>query len=737
MWCRLLILVALACFACKPNQDSSPQPARAPLEGDAEIQAVPFYGGLGIVDISAVYPSGLQLAGVNRWYFALYHQDPQQRSIPQLDYPSYPDLIPILNNGQGQVQDGRSGQMIAAGCFGFGHDARTDGLFLIATAKMSIFAAENHLNLSFVSVGRLCIDDGFIISIDDLDPGSEQVASLTNALAVFDQRFFDMVTDESAQGLGLSNAVAATRALQGQLANEAASIRKAANTGKDGVLPIAVTKKPTRSMIDAAERVSVDLNALRMKRAAKADPVQGEADRIANTLAGVTFSTLDKILQVPIGASVDVTSDLKFKKIASGGDGNVYKVDSKNPGEGLVIKISKNNGPQSLVDYANEVRMAWRAQGSGVAEHLSVGQIGARDSHPFIVMKEYDHDLQARIKEGGISIDDAYGYMDSMAIGLNRLHKSGAIHGDFKPLQVLMRGKQAHVSDFGQARDVAFVEPRAFMQKDLDARAVQLTRKLAGLRAQYQRTFLRMQEHIEALEVGKEQLPDNLENRALRHILGSKKSRKKKLEELRTESKRISSAIDIIDKESRKYASDAVGVKSLREDAIDYRAFPEGTAAYRPAEAYIWDGLATFTPELRQQMFKADSHSKALTDLAVLTAVRRDTAKKIDPNIFEEDVPQVLMAAWSNKLYESGVKIPGLKGERLPAKPSLGDYAILKRYELEHLPEEQYFRAFVVDSGLLDISNGREKQVFESLHPDYRKRPFIRDYVRDFKLQQD
>lgn len=141
--------------------------------------------------------------------------------------------------------------------------------------------------------------------------------------------------------------------------------------------------------------------------------------------------------------------------VGSGGMAVVYKgIDTllHRPVAVKILRDAYSNDPTFLARFRQEARAAAQLDHPNVVTVYDVGQDG--DRH-YIVMEYVDgEDLKTLIRrEGQLGVDRAVDIATQIAAGVGHAHKSGIIHCDIKPQNVLVTHEGvAKVTDFGIAR---------------------------------------------------------------------------------------------------------------------------------------------------------------------------------------------------------------------------------------------------------------------------------------------
>jgi tRNA A-37 threonylcarbamoyl transferase component Bud32 len=142
-------------------------------------------------------------------------------------------------------------------------------------------------------------------------------------------------------------------------------------------------------------------------------------------------------------------------KIGQGGLAEVYRAQDVALGRLVAVKALR---PEYVVDPAFLVRFHREAQSAANLAHpniVAVYDFGQDQGRPYIVM-EYvpGQDLRTLLDQNRmLSVHQAVEVGAQVCAGVGYAHRSGLVHGDLKPGNVLVRPDgQAKVADFGLAR---------------------------------------------------------------------------------------------------------------------------------------------------------------------------------------------------------------------------------------------------------------------------------------------
>lgn len=187
----------------------------------------------------------------------------------------------------------------------------------------------------------------------------------------------------------------------------------------------------------------------------------------------------------PLGA-YDLTA-----LIAEGGMGTVYRAVTRATGQVVAIKLMREKSlahPVLLRRFEQEFRAASSISHPNIVRALDFGE---HEGLPFLVMEYVEGETLSRKveRQGPLLETDAVRWVAQVAQGLHRAHKTGIVHRDVKPDNILITPEgQARLTDMGLVKDMGgdlnltrtgkglgtphFMAPEQFRNaRDADARA--------------------------------------------------------------------------------------------------------------------------------------------------------------------------------------------------------------------------------------------------------------------------
>jgi eukaryotic-like serine/threonine-protein kinase len=143
------------------------------------------------------------------------------------------------------------------------------------------------------------------------------------------------------------------------------------------------------------------------------------------------------------------------KRIASGGMGEIYRATDATLGRAVAVKLLANRYAQDDAVRQRFTREALAAARlSGEPHIVTIFDVGEYAERPFIVMEYLSGgSLEQRIrKDGAQEPGQALEWLEQAAVALDAAHRSGVVHRDVKPANLLLdRNNNVHVADFGIA----------------------------------------------------------------------------------------------------------------------------------------------------------------------------------------------------------------------------------------------------------------------------------------------
>jgi eukaryotic-like serine/threonine-protein kinase len=139
--------------------------------------------------------------------------------------------------------------------------------------------------------------------------------------------------------------------------------------------------------------------------------------------------------------------------LGAGGMGEVYLAEDTRLRRRVALKIL----PPDLADDAARKRLLREARAAATLEHpniCTVYEVGEADGRGFIAMQYLDGDTLAnRLKKAPLELPAAISIGAQVANGLAEAHRSGIVHRDVKPHNVMLSAaNHATVLDFGLAK---------------------------------------------------------------------------------------------------------------------------------------------------------------------------------------------------------------------------------------------------------------------------------------------
>src|SRR5215467_12444770 len=140
-------------------------------------------------------------------------------------------------------------------------------------------------------------------------------------------------------------------------------------------------------------------------------------------------------------------------RIGAGGMGEVYLARDTRLDRAVAIKVLP---PSVSDDRRSRERLEREARAVATLNHphiCTLHDVGNHDGVDFLVMEHLEGEtLAARIARGPLTTETAVDYALQIASALDRAHRSGVLHRDLKPGNIMLTEVGAKLLDFGLAK---------------------------------------------------------------------------------------------------------------------------------------------------------------------------------------------------------------------------------------------------------------------------------------------
>jgi eukaryotic-like serine/threonine-protein kinase len=165
--------------------------------------------------------------------------------------------------------------------------------------------------------------------------------------------------------------------------------------------------------------------------------------------------------------------------LGSGGMGMVYRAEDTSLRRTVALKFLSEQGANDL--GVNE-RLRREARAASALNHpniCTIYEVGQDAGEVFIAMEYVEgRTLAELIREGGLPVETVLRSGRQLASALAHAHDRGVIHGDLKPLNIIVTpGGDAKILDFGLARRNV---PTEFDKRTLETVSAESTVGLRG-----------------------------------------------------------------------------------------------------------------------------------------------------------------------------------------------------------------------------------------------------------------
>jgi len=142
--------------------------------------------------------------------------------------------------------------------------------------------------------------------------------------------------------------------------------------------------------------------------------------------------------------------------LGAGGMGEVYRARDTRLGRDVAIKILPKEMSADATRKQRFEREARTISGLNHPNICALYDVGSQDGMDYLVMECVEGETLAnRLAKGPMQLEQVLKYGSQIAEGLERAHRSGVVHRDLKPGNVILTTSGAKLLDFGLAKPVA------------------------------------------------------------------------------------------------------------------------------------------------------------------------------------------------------------------------------------------------------------------------------------------
>jgi serine/threonine protein kinase len=140
-------------------------------------------------------------------------------------------------------------------------------------------------------------------------------------------------------------------------------------------------------------------------------------------------------------------------RLGGGAFGEVYKARKHSIGKAYAIKFLKLDDDSQREAVRRELEQVRHFAAIDHPNLVSIEDQGTVEGVPYLVMGHAGEDtLARRLREGGLSLEEALHLFVQVARGVLALHDRRLVHFDLKPANVFLKGDLARVGDYGLSR---------------------------------------------------------------------------------------------------------------------------------------------------------------------------------------------------------------------------------------------------------------------------------------------
>ena len=144
--------------------------------------------------------------------------------------------------------------------------------------------------------------------------------------------------------------------------------------------------------------------------------------------------------------------------LGAGGMGEVYRAKDTRLGRDVAVKILPSEFSTDPVRKQRFEREARTISGLNHPNICTLHDVGSQDGVEYLVMELVEGEtLAKRLERGPLPLEDVLKYGAQIADGLDKAHRSGVVHRDLKPGNIMLTKTGAKLLDFGLARPTGLV----------------------------------------------------------------------------------------------------------------------------------------------------------------------------------------------------------------------------------------------------------------------------------------
>jgi serine/threonine protein kinase len=167
------------------------------------------------------------------------------------------------------------------------------------------------------------------------------------------------------------------------------------------------------------------------------------------------LGSTEEPVQVTIEAGQQLLHYRLLEKIGEGGMGVVWRATDTRLDREVAIKVLRHqlsNGTRARERFEREARTISSLNHPHIC---TLYDIGCQDEIDFIVMEHLEGEsLAERLQEGALPLEQALRHGIEISEALHEAHKTGMVHRDLKPGNIMLTRQGAKLMDFGLAKIV-------------------------------------------------------------------------------------------------------------------------------------------------------------------------------------------------------------------------------------------------------------------------------------------